>query len=107
MAHCADTNARAFAEAGESMVWYPKHGSRIIADLAGYARSFREDLGTYHYAGDLAQTAASGALDRLDFDYIRDAGAAMVGDPDRCIEIAKRYRAAGCTCSSACSTRTR
>jgi len=96
MAHCADTSARAFAEAGESMVWYPKHGAKIIAELAGYARSFREDLGTYHYTGDLAQTAASGALDQLSFDYIRDAGAAMVGDPDRCIEIAKRYEAAGC-----------
>ncbi len=96
MAHCGDSNARAFAEAEESMVWYPKHGAKIIADLADYAQSFREDLGSYHYAGELKQTAASGALDQLDFGYIRDAGAAMVGDPDRCIEIAKRYEAAGC-----------
>ena len=36
------------------------------------------------------------ALDALDFDYLKDTGAAMVGDPDRCIEIAKRYEAAGC-----------
>src|SRR5262249_55238493 len=96
MAHCADTNERAFAEASDSMVWYPKHGSKITADLADYARSFRQDLGTYHYVGEINQTAASGALDQLSFEYIRDAGAAMVGDPDRCIEIAKRYEAAGC-----------
>jgi alkanesulfonate monooxygenase SsuD/methylene tetrahydromethanopterin reductase-like flavin-dependent oxidoreductase (luciferase family) len=96
MAHCADTNERAFAEAAESMVWYPKRGSEIIAELAPYARSFREDLGTYHYAGDLEKTKASGAFDQLSFDYIRDAGAAMVGDPERCIGLAKRYEAAGC-----------
>ena len=32
----------------------------------------------------------------LPFDYIRDSGAAVVGNPDRCIEVAKRYEAAGC-----------
>ena len=35
-------------------------------------------------------------LDALTFDYICDTPAAMVGDPERCIEIAKRYEAAGC-----------
>ena len=74
----------------------PKRGAKIIADLADYAKTFREDLGTYHYAGDMKKTQESGALDLLSFDYIRDAGAAMVGDPDRCIELAKRYQAAGC-----------
>lgn len=34
--------------------------------------------------------------EQMTFDYIKDSGAAMVGDPDRCIEIAKRYEAAGC-----------
>jgi alkanesulfonate monooxygenase SsuD/methylene tetrahydromethanopterin reductase-like flavin-dependent oxidoreductase (luciferase family) len=96
MAHCADTNERAFAEAAESMVWYPRRGAKIIADLAEYARSFDEDLGTYDYAGDLKKTEQSGALDLLTFDYIRDSGAAMVGDPDRCVELARRYQAAGC-----------
>ena len=96
MAHCAATNDRAFAEAAESMVWYPKKGAQIIGEAAGYIRQFGEDLGTYHYTADSENVQKSGALDHLDFDYIRDSAAAMVGDPDRCIEIAKRYEAAGC-----------
>jgi alkanesulfonate monooxygenase SsuD/methylene tetrahydromethanopterin reductase-like flavin-dependent oxidoreductase (luciferase family) len=44
----------------------------------------------------MRQAKQSGALGQLSFDYIRDAGAAMVGDPDRCIELARRYEAAGC-----------
>ena len=40
--------------------------------------------------------AQPGALDGLDFNYIKESAAAMVGDPDRCIEIGKRYEAAGC-----------
>jgi len=97
MAHCADSNERAFAEAEESMVWYPRHGSKIIGETADYIRSLEhEDLGTYHYAAEAAELQKSGALDQLDFNYIRDSAAAMVGDPDRCLEIAKRYEAAGC-----------
>ena len=43
-----------------------------------------------------AARAATGQLDQLDFDYLHDSGSAVVGDPDACIEIAKRYEAAGC-----------
>ena len=32
----------------------------------------------------------------LTFDFLFESGACVVGDPDRCIEIAKRYRDAGC-----------
>jgi len=96
MAHCAADDARAFAEAAESMVWYPKKGVSQIAAVADYARKFQEDLGTYHYADDMKKVESSGSLDHLTFDYIRDSGAAMVGGPDRCIEIAKRYEKAGC-----------
>ena len=96
MAHCAATNAQAFAEAEKSMVWYPKKGAQQIAEVADYARQFDPDLGTYKYTDDAKKIAESGALDALNFDFIRDAGAAMVGDPDRCIEIARRYEAAGC-----------
>lgn len=39
---------------------------------------------------------AEGALDHLTMDYLWDSGAAVVGDPERCIEIARRYEAAGC-----------
>jgi alkanesulfonate monooxygenase SsuD/methylene tetrahydromethanopterin reductase-like flavin-dependent oxidoreductase (luciferase family) len=32
----------------------------------------------------------------LTFDYLSSTGSCIVGDPDRCIEVAKRYQAAGC-----------
>jgi alkanesulfonate monooxygenase SsuD/methylene tetrahydromethanopterin reductase-like flavin-dependent oxidoreductase (luciferase family) len=96
MAHCAATNEKAFAEAEESMVWYPKAGARMIGETADYARQFQEDLATYDYTEQTKQLDKSGALDALTFDYIKESGAAMVGDPDRCIEIAKRYEACGC-----------
>ena len=96
MAHCAATNQRAFDEAAESMVWYPKKGPELIGATADYARQFQKDLGTYHYTADMKKMQDEKLTDALTFDYIRDAGAAMVGDPDRCIEIAKRYEAAGC-----------
>ena len=97
MAHCAATNDQAFEEAADSMVWYPKHGVEIIGATADYARQFQEDLGTYHYTEQSKQIAnQKGALDGLDFNYIKESAAAMVGDPDRCIEIGKRYEAAGC-----------
>ena len=94
MVHCADTNDRAFADAAESMVWYPIVGAKQIAEVADWQAG--KDLGNYAYAGDMQKTRDSGALDLLNFDYIRDSGAAMVGDPARCIEIGERYAASGC-----------
>ena len=94
MVHCADTNERAFADAAESMEWYPKVGARQIAEIADWQAG--KDLGNYDYAADMQAIRDSGALDMLTFDYIRDSGAAMVGDPKRCIEIGERYAASGC-----------
>ena len=85
---------RAFADACESMVWYPKVGARQIASLADWMKG--RDLGNYSYAGDVAHSRDAGTLDQIDFDFIRDSGAAMVGDPARCIEIGERYAASGC-----------
>ncbi len=96
MAHCAATNDQAFEEAAESMVWYPKKGATLIGEAADYVKSFDPGLGTYDYTEMTSNISKSGALDALNFDYIKEAGAAMVGDPDRCIGIAKRYEAAGC-----------
>ncbi len=35
-------------------------------------------------------------LSLLTFDYLVESGACVVGDPQRCLEIATRYRAADC-----------
>jgi alkanesulfonate monooxygenase SsuD/methylene tetrahydromethanopterin reductase-like flavin-dependent oxidoreductase (luciferase family) len=94
MVHCADDNERAFAEAAESMEWYPAAGAKAIASVADWMKG--KDLGSYSYAADIATMRDAGGLEALSFDYIRDTGAAMVGDPKRCIEIGERYRASGC-----------
>ena len=93
MVHVADSNERAYEEAGESMAWYPSHAGRLFGETARWMEGISDKgLGTYSYmeaAKDL------GAFE-VPFDYIRESGAAVVGDPDRAIEIAKRYEAAGC-----------
>ena len=93
MAHVADTNARAFAEAEESMSWYPTRGVHMFRDCASWMEGVTQgDLGTYAYM----ETAKALGDASIPFDYIRDSGAALVGSPDRCVEIAKRYELCGC-----------
>ena len=51
---------------------------------------------TPQITADTAKLRDEGAIGLLDGDYLWDSGAAVWGDPDRCVEIAKRYEAAGC-----------
>jgi alkanesulfonate monooxygenase SsuD/methylene tetrahydromethanopterin reductase-like flavin-dependent oxidoreductase (luciferase family) len=94
MVHCAETNEKARAVAEESFVWYPKVALHNVAELARWMEG--SDLGTYRYAADFRQYEETGMLDHLTMDYLYDSGAGVVGDPDRCIEICKRYEAVGC-----------
>jgi alkanesulfonate monooxygenase SsuD/methylene tetrahydromethanopterin reductase-like flavin-dependent oxidoreductase (luciferase family) len=94
MVHCAATDSAAFADAEESFPWYVKTAVSHIATLPDWMSG--KHLGTYAYAEQLKSVKDSGALDHLTFDFLRDSGSAVVGSPGRCIEIAKRYEAAGC-----------
>ncbi len=94
MVHCAATNEEAFANAEESFPWYVRTAVSLIGGLADWMAG--KDLGSYSYAEQLKMMADSGGLDHITFDFIKDTGSAVVGDPDRCIEVAKRYEAAGC-----------
>ncbi|HEV8296093.1 MAG TPA: LLM class flavin-dependent oxidoreductase [Acidimicrobiales bacterium] len=94
MVHCNTSNERARAVAEESFVWYPKHGGQLIASVADMMEG--QELGNYAYAGETRKRRDEGALGNVSMDYIWDSGAGVVGDPDRCIEIAKRYEAIGC-----------
>jgi alkanesulfonate monooxygenase SsuD/methylene tetrahydromethanopterin reductase-like flavin-dependent oxidoreductase (luciferase family) len=96
MVHCADTNEKARAVAEESFVWYPRTAGNHIASLAEYMQEAGHDLGNYNYAGEALKGAQSGLFDHLTMDYLYDSGAGVVGDPERCIEICKRYEAVGC-----------
>ena len=92
MVHAADSNQRAFEEAAESMAWYPSHAGKLFAATARWIEQVGSGLGSYSYM----EAARDLGGFEVPFDTIRDSGAALVGDPDRCIEIAKRYEAAGC-----------
>jgi alkanesulfonate monooxygenase SsuD/methylene tetrahydromethanopterin reductase-like flavin-dependent oxidoreductase (luciferase family) len=94
MVHCADTNEQAFADAEESFPWYIKTAVRHIGSLVDWMEG--KDLGTYSYAEHMSQLDKEGTLDHLNFEYLRESGSAVVGDPDRCVELAERYQAAGC-----------
>ena len=96
MVHCADTNEAAFADAEEAFPWYIKSAVHHIGSLAEWQSGVGKELGTYGYAEQMWQHDHDGTLESLDFDYLRDSGSAVVGDPQRCIELAKRYEAAGC-----------
>jgi alkanesulfonate monooxygenase SsuD/methylene tetrahydromethanopterin reductase-like flavin-dependent oxidoreductase (luciferase family) len=90
MVHCAETTERACAEAAESFEWYVRTALWHIGTVASWLAG--EPLGTYDYA----QVLADLDLSLLTFDYLASSGSCIVGDPQRCAEVAARYRDAGC-----------
>ncbi len=90
MVHCAETTQEAREVGGPSCEWYAQKGLENLATLPAWLEG--KDLGTYEYAKILLGFD----LSDLKFDYLYDIGACVVGDPDRCIEVARRYKAAGC-----------
>jgi alkanesulfonate monooxygenase SsuD/methylene tetrahydromethanopterin reductase-like flavin-dependent oxidoreductase (luciferase family) len=96
MVHCSDTNEQARGEAEESFVWYPRTAGHVIATLAEWMDERGQDLGNYGYAGEARKGEQAGLFDHINMDYLYDTGAGVVGDPDRVIEICKRYEAVGC-----------
>ncbi len=92
MVHCAETTAEAMANARDSIQWYAQTGVRQIQTLGDWQEELKKDYASYAYTKPIAKMDAS----FLTFDYLSTTGSCIVGDPDRCIEIAKRYQAAGC-----------
>ena len=90
MVHCADTNEQAFAEAAESFEWYVRTALWHIGTVAEWQAG--KPLGTYDYAEVLKDLD----LSLLTFEYLQSSGACIVGDPQRCLEVASRYAAADC-----------
>jgi len=95
MALCAEDRDRAIELARESFEWYPKIGARQIASVSEWMAERREDLGSYGYAADMAQHDRDGSLDLLSLEYLIDVNACVLGTPDECIEMCRRYEAAG------------
>jgi len=94
MVHCADTNEEAFSQAAGSFPWYVKTGASLIATLSEWMAE--GDLGTYAYARDIEKMQREGLLEQVSMEFLIESGSAVVGDPARCVEIARRYQKAGC-----------
>ena len=54
-----------------------------------------EDLGNYGYAKDLQATDEGGLLDLLTLEYLAESGACVLGTPEDCLEMCRRYEEAG------------
>ncbi len=97
LTHCADDNERAKKEARESILAYLDHSFPLYAEMPSYARQFQEDLGTFSYTSEIKkQVESGGGSPGFDFDEIHSIGGALIGGPERCIELAQRYEEVGC-----------
>ncbi len=90
MVHCAETNAEARHNAEQSVLWYFKRSIELIGSLAAWQEG--KELGTYEYTRALKDLNLEG----FNFDLLDEMDAIIVGDPEKCIQKAKRYREAGC-----------
>ena len=92
MVHCARTNAEAREDAAESFEWYGRRGVEQIRTVGEWQAELDREYASYAYTRPLVGVDFQG----LTFDFLSSTGACIVGDPDRCIETARRYKAAGC-----------
>jgi alkanesulfonate monooxygenase SsuD/methylene tetrahydromethanopterin reductase-like flavin-dependent oxidoreductase (luciferase family) len=90
MVHCADTDEQAYAEAAASFEWYVRTALWHIGTVAEWRAG--QPLRTYDYAQAIKELD----LSLLTFDYLSSSGACIVGSPERCLEVARRYDAADC-----------
>ena len=96
MAVCAPTEDEAWATARESFEWYPKAGARLdrVGGASGW-RSASRTSATTATPPTCKHVADDGSLDLLSLEYLVDSGACVLGTPDECVEMCKRYEAAG------------
>jgi alkanesulfonate monooxygenase SsuD/methylene tetrahydromethanopterin reductase-like flavin-dependent oxidoreductase (luciferase family) len=90
MVHCADTDEQAYAEAATSFEWYVRTALWHIGTVAEWRAG--QPLRSYDYAQAIQELD----LSLLTFDYLSSSGACIVGSPERCLEVARRYDAADC-----------
>lgn len=88
--YCAPTREEAYADARGAFDWYVQTSLRFVATLGDWKEG--EQLGSYEYAKKLL---GGMDLNDLTFDYLLENQAVVVGDPDDCIRMAKRYEAVG------------
>lgn len=94
--HCAPTIEEARRVGESSMLKHMEYSLPKYAATAEYARSFQKDLGSFAYTQDFKKTVEEkGDKPLFDMDQIFNVGGAMIGDPQRCLDLALRFEAVG------------
>ena len=95
MVNCAPTKQESYDVSKESFVWYGKRSAELVSSVASWLEEMKQELGTYEYLEDVKKIVKDGTLEMLDFEYLKDSKATIVGDPEQVIETARAYEAAG------------
>lgn len=90
MVNCAPTAQKAKEQMESSVSRYNAAYGHIIADMQRWGKE--GSIGTYTYFNAMEDMGDS---DAGSYDSLVDMGAIISGDPDTCIEVAKRYEAIG------------
>jgi alkanesulfonate monooxygenase SsuD/methylene tetrahydromethanopterin reductase-like flavin-dependent oxidoreductase (luciferase family) len=95
MVNCAPTPEESYEVSRESYVWYVKRSVELITTVATWLEEMKRELGTYQYLEGAKEIVKSGTHDIVNFDYLKDSNAVIVGDPDEVVERCRAYEAAG------------
>jgi alkanesulfonate monooxygenase SsuD/methylene tetrahydromethanopterin reductase-like flavin-dependent oxidoreductase (luciferase family) len=95
MVNCAPTRAESYAVSKDSFVWYTKRSAELVSSVAVWLEEMKQGLGTYDYLEGAKDVVKGGTHEMLNFDYLKDANAVIVGDPDEVVERCRAYEAAG------------
>lgn len=108
LVHCETDRKAAQDTARESFVWYVNISGQLVANFTMWLEELGTGLGSFQYGPyvmvkeAMEEAAAKAETDPeesgwvITLEDLDEKGAVLCGDPDRIIEVAKRYEAAGC-----------
>jgi alkanesulfonate monooxygenase SsuD/methylene tetrahydromethanopterin reductase-like flavin-dependent oxidoreductase (luciferase family) len=95
MVNCAPTSAASYERSATSFTWYTKRSVELITSVARWLEEMKNPLGTYDYLREPKRLLDQGMVDLVNFDYLKDTNAVIVGDPEEVVRRCKEYEAAG------------
>ena len=95
MMNVAPSREEAEAVARRSFEWYPKHGARIIGELAEWMAERQQDIGNSSYAKPMNDHVKDGSIELLTLEILQAMGACVCGTPDEAVDMCRRYEEAG------------
>lgn len=87
MTHCAETSAEARRRSEDGIMAYQRDHIELLSTMISEIK----EGSSYEYY----ERFVGVDYEKFNFDYLTDRDMIMVGDPDECIRVAKRYEAIG------------